>query len=100
MMVAMFYWLTRLRLDGTTFQTEVLTQKRTLDMVSPTQNTFIITIFTAMLMKNLEQKEASLELILAASYQEVNSVMKADGDHSIATTQFKRTYLNKYLTKY
>merc|ERR1719329_1702759 len=50
-------------------------------------------------MKNLELKEAPPELMLVASYQEVNSVMKPDGDHSIAIMLFQRTYLNKYLTQ-
>jgi len=85
-MVAMFCWLTKLRLDGITFQTEVLTQKQTLDKVSLIPNTFIITTSTRMPMRNLEPKEVLLEPVLVVSYPEVNSMMKADGDHILSET--------------
>ena len=91
MTVAMFCWLTRLRLAGTTCQTEVLTQKRTQDTVNSIQNMYITTTFTLTLMRSLELQEVPLVRTLVVSYQEVNSMMRADGDLSLSVLLFKRT---------
>ena len=78
--VPTFCCLISLKQDGTTFQTVDSILSRTLDMVSTTQSTFIITTCILMFMSNLDKQEVLKELIKVNSSRRVNSQMSPDGD--------------------
>ena len=68
------------RLDGTTYPIEELAMRQTPGKENIFQSTFTTTIFTQMFTKSQEKLVEKREPASANSFQEVNSMMRKDGE--------------------